>query len=58
MIRAEGAMEERFIEVGGEFDCILAEEFSIYIHSIWPECPHDIGIKLAQLANTILAEDD
>ena len=49
-------MSETLCEYGG-FDCILAEEFSLYMHKIWPECPHDIGIRLAMIAEEVLKDE-
>ena len=48
-------MSEKFNEWGG-FDSILAEEFSLYMHELWEDCPHDIGIKLARIAEEVYAE--
>lgn len=57
-----------FKELGGPFDPILAEDFSLKIHGMCERCeehpvgcrgcPHDIGVVLAQMAHAFYMEEE
>jgi hypothetical protein len=41
-----------------KFDPILAENFSLMIHSLCGQCPHDIGITLAVMAHSFYMKEE
>ena len=47
-------MSEMFNEYEMEpFDAILAEDYSLMLHEMFDDCPHDIGIQLAIMAEKV-----